>query len=87
MKKSSKKREPLLNALAREVGRAAGTIANATQGLAMNAGFHMADFESPYCKLYAGWSSDKKRVFLYQLINLLRTRTRMFFAVLVPMYE
>jgi hypothetical protein len=36
MKKRIKK-EPLLNILAREVGRAAGTIANATQGLSVNA--------------------------------------------------
>jgi hypothetical protein len=34
MKKSTQ-RESLLNTLAREVGRAAGTIANATQGLSI----------------------------------------------------
>jgi hypothetical protein len=35
--KESNQRESLLNTLAREVGRAAGTIANATQGLSIHA--------------------------------------------------
>jgi hypothetical protein len=41
--KKSVKRESLLSTLAREVGRAAGTIANATQGFAIHKKTVLAD--------------------------------------------
>jgi hypothetical protein len=56
-------------------------------GIPLEIGFHMTDFESPFCKLYKDWSVLEKEGFLYKLINLLRTRAEMFFSALIPMYE
>jgi hypothetical protein len=56
-------------------------------GIPLEIGFHMTDFECADYKLYQDWSPDRKERFLFRLINLLRSRTRMFFSVLVPMYD
>lgn len=56
-------------------------------GIPLEVGFHMTDFESPNYRLYSTWSRSAKDRFLSRLINLLRTRTRMFFSAIVPMRE
>jgi hypothetical protein len=56
-------------------------------GIPAHTAFHMTDFESPDHPFYSTWSRFKKDLLLFRLINILRTRTRMFFSALVPMKE
>jgi|ERR1022692_1773954 hypothetical protein len=56
-------------------------------GIPLEIGFHMTDFESADCPLYSHWTRIDKDRFLFRLINLLRTRTRIFVSALVPMTE